>query len=359
MLLSHISSISEKGSNYNIPYNHNISEFFSKDSEIYYNGSYSETNYPGFFDYMNINYCLLGTIIENVSKQRFDLYMIEHVLEPLNITGSFNIYEMPKETLDETGTLYEKLTEGEFDINGNWTPRMDDFTNGYPQADYSEYVIGTNGALYGPMGSLRISLTELTHLVYMFLNNGTYNNNVILKKETIEKMFKIVWKYDKEKKNGNTYDDYDYAYAGGPSVITNIGRNRLHEKKNLNFSGHTADAYGLFGGLFFDRVKGYGLVYRGNGVSINLDKNVYSFSPYNKWAIDFIKLADDIAKFDYPEIDDGTSGNGDGENSYIIYIIVAVVVVVILAAIIIVFIFIRKRMVKKEIKMKKKKQKNY
>ena len=313
MLLSHISSISEKGSNYNIPYNHNISEFFSKDSEIYYNGSYSETNYPGFFDYMNINYCLLGTIIENVSKQRFDLYMIEHVLEPLNITGSFNIYEMPKETLDETGTLYEKLTEGEFDINGNCTPRMDDFTNGYPQADYSEYVIGTNGALYGPMGSLRISLTELTHLVYMFLNNGTYNNNVILKKETIEKMFKIVWKYDKEKKNGNTYDDYDYAYAGGPSIITNIGRNRLHEKKNLNLSGHTADAYGLFGGLFFDRVKGYGLVYRGNGVSINLDKNVYSFSPYNKWAIDFIKLADDIAKFDYPEIDDGTSGNGDGE----------------------------------------------
>ena len=250
---------------------------------------------------------------------------------------------MSKEILDETGTLYEKLTEGEFDINGNWTPRMDDFTNGYPEADYSEYVIGTNGALYGPMGSLRISLTELTHLVYMFLNNGTYNNNVILKKETIEKMFKIVWKYDKEKKNGNTYDDYDYAYAGGPSIITNIGRNRLHEKKNLNFSGHTADAYGLFGGLFFDRVKGYGLVYRGNGVSISLDENVYSFSPYNKWAIDFIKLADEIAQFDYPEIDDGTSGNGDGENSYIIYIIVAVVVVFILAAIIIVFYVYKKK----------------
>ena len=88
------------------------------------------------------------------------------------------------------------------------------------------------------MGSLRISLTELTHLVYMFLNNGTYNNNVILKKETIEKMFKIVWKYDKEKNNGNTYDDYDYAYAGGPSIITNIGRNRLHEKKNLNLFFH-------------------------------------------------------------------------------------------------------------------------
>ena len=338
MLLSHTSSISEKGPNYNIPYNHHISEFFLEDSDIYYNGSYSKTNYPGYYDYMNINYCLLGTIIENVSKQRFDLYMIEHVLEPLNITGSFNIYEMSKEALDETGTLYEKLTNGEFDINGTWTARMDDFINGYPEANYSEYVIGTNGALYGPMGDLRISLTELTHLVYMFLNNGTYNNNIILKKETIEKMFKIIWKYDKEKNNGNTYNDYDYAYAGGPSVITNIGRNRLHEKKNLNFSGHTADAYGLFGGLFFDRIKGYGLVYRGNGVSINLEKNVYSFSPYNKWAVDFIKLADEIAQFDYPEIDNGTNDNDKGDNSYIIYIVVAVVIVIILALIIIYFV---------------------
>lgn len=156
-----------------------------------------------------MNYCLLGTIIEIVSKERFDLYMINHVLKPLNITGSFNIYEMPENILDETGTLYEKLTEGKFDINGKWTARMDDFTTGYPKVDYSDYKIGTNGALYGPMGSLRISLTELTYLVHMFLNNGTYNNNVILKKETIEKMFKIIWKYDEKSINGNDLDGYD------------------------------------------------------------------------------------------------------------------------------------------------------
>ena len=105
MLLSHTSSLTENGSNYNIEYNHHISEFFTKDSEIYYDGSYSKTNWPGYFAYMNVNYCLLGTIIENVTGQRFDLYMIENVLKPLDITGSFNIYEMPKEALDETGTI--------------------------------------------------------------------------------------------------------------------------------------------------------------------------------------------------------------------------------------------------------------
>ena len=300
MLLSHTSSVAEYGSNYNIPYNHHISEFFNNKSEIYYNGSYSKKNYPGYFDYMNINYCLLGTIIENITKVRFDLYMKTKVLEPLNITGGFNLDIMPLEVLDEIGTIYKKLTNWSFDINGKWTACMDDFTKGFPKNNYSEYVIGTNGALFGPMGSLRISLTELTHLVYMFLNNGTYNGKVILKPETVEKMFKIIWKYDENKKNGDTGDGYDYAYAGGPSFITNIGKNRIHRTKNLNFSGHTADAYGLFGGVFFDRIRGYGVVYRGNGVSIDLDKNVYDFSPYNKWAIDFIELADEIGEF-YPE----------------------------------------------------------
>ena len=325
MLLSHTSSISESGPNYNIPYNHHISEFFNKDSEIYYEGSYSN-NEPGFFNYVNLNYCLLGTIIESVSKQRFDLYMIEHILKPLNITGSFNIYEMSEDILNETGTLYEKLTNGAFNVNGNWTAKKDDFTNGYPKANYSEYIIGTNGALFGPMGSLRISLSELTHLIYMFLNNGTYNNNIILKPETIEKMFKIIWKYDDIKNNGNTYNGYNYAYAGGPSIITNIGRNRLHEKKNLNFSGHTANAYGLFGGVFFDRIKGYGLVYRGNGVSRSLEEYVGNFSPYNQWALDFIKLADEIGQFDYPEIN--TEDKKKDENGDIIYIFIIIAIII-------------------------------
>ena len=329
MLLSHTSSIRE--GNYNIPYNHHISEFFSSDSEIYYDGCYSKTEAPGFYQYVNMNYCLLGTIIESITKERYDKYMIEHILKPLNITGSFNIYEMSEETLDETGTLYEKRTNEKFDINGNWTARMDDFTNSYPKADYSEYVIGTNGALHGPQGNLRISITELTHLIYMFLNNGTYNNNVILKKETVEKMFKIIWLYDEKKKNGITYDEYDLAYAGGPSIIINQGKNRLHETKDLKFSGHTADAYGLFGGVFFDRVKGYGLVYRGNGVSRDMEKYTPSFSAYTQWAIDFIKLADDIAEFDYPEHDNKKEEN----KPYFVYIILAICF-----AFLLIFIFI-------------------
>ena len=300
MLLSHTSSIRESDSNYNIPLGYNISDFFTNGTEIYYDKAYSEKE-PGYFEYVNMNYCLLGTIIENVTNTRFDKYMIENVLKPLNITGSFNIYEMEKEYLDKVGTIYRKLNEKkEFDINGEFIPQMDDFSEGYPKKNFSNYTIGTNGALFGPQGGLRISIEELTHLIYMFINNGTYNNVTILKKETIDKMLTKIWVYDKEKKNGNTQDDYDLVYLGGPTMIINEGKNRLHKRKRFNFTGHTADAYGLFGGLFFDRIKGYGVVYIGNGDSKNESAYVPNYSSYNKWAIEFIDLADEIAYFDYP-----------------------------------------------------------
>ena len=88
--------------------------------------------------------------------------MINNILKPLNITGSFNIYNMSKEALDQTGTLYEILTNGEHDVNGEcdvngtWTSTMDDFTEGYPTLNYNDYKIGTNGALFGPYSNLRI-----------------------------------------------------------------------------------------------------------------------------------------------------------------------------------------------------------
>ena len=85
---------------------------------------------------MNMNYCFLGTIIENITNERFDIYVINNILKPLNITGSFNIYNMSKEALDQTGTLYEKLTNGEYDVNGTWTSTMDDFTDGYPYCKF-------------------------------------------------------------------------------------------------------------------------------------------------------------------------------------------------------------------------------
>ena len=77
MLMSHTSSIREGGDNsgnYNIPYGHDISEFFQEGAEYYCDGCWAPAEEaPGeYFSYCNMNYCLLATIMEKVSGERFD-----------------------------------------------------------------------------------------------------------------------------------------------------------------------------------------------------------------------------------------------------------------------------------------------
>jgi D-alanyl-D-alanine carboxypeptidase len=47
---------------------------------------------PGtYFTYGNINFAVLGTLIEALTGVRFDIYIRKEVLIPLGIQGSFNI----------------------------------------------------------------------------------------------------------------------------------------------------------------------------------------------------------------------------------------------------------------------------
>ena len=153
MLLSHTSSIRDGGKpgSYNIPYGHHISEFFTEGMPHYMPRGWAPAGEaPGvFFAYSNMNYCLLGSVIETVSGERFDRYMTNHVFAPMGLTCSFHVAEMPENVQGQVGTLYRKLdSAGEYDpANGVWTPQCDDFSQGYPRVDYSGYVLGSNGSV--------------------------------------------------------------------------------------------------------------------------------------------------------------------------------------------------------------------
>lgn len=307
MLMSHTSSIREGGDNsgtYNIPYGHKISEFFTEGEEYYNPNCWAPVEEaPGeFFEYCNMNYCLVGTIIENVSGERFDQYMTNHVFAPMGLTCSYNVSDMPEEVQAEVGTLYRKFNEaGEYDAaNGVWTAQCDDFTDGYPNVDYSEYEIGTNGSIFGPMGSLRISVKELCQLMQMFCNGGSYNGVQILKPETIEQMFTPVWTYDPALENGDTYYGLMNCYAMGPHIFTNTDLgDRMIVGQDLPFAGHTAEAYGLLGGMGFDREKGNGVVYIVAGTGSDMDEYFGEYSAFYKWEEDLLTAGIEYADFDY------------------------------------------------------------
>ena len=279
MLLSHTSSIRDGGvpGSYNIPYGHPISEFFTEGAPHYMPRCWAPAaEIPGkFFAYCNMNYCLLGTVIENASGQRFDKYMAEHIFAPMGLSCSFNVSGMPRQVQAQVGTLYRKLDQdGEYDpANGVWTPQCDDFTNGYPDGDFADYATGTNGSLFGPMGSLRVSVWELCQFLLMFCNGGSHCDAQILKPETLERMFTPVWTYDPKLKNGDTYFGMMQCYGMGPHIFTNqAGADKITASQALPFAGHTADAYGLLGGMLFDREKGNGIIYIAAGTGSDKDR---------------------------------------------------------------------------------------
>lgn len=306
MLLSHTSSIRDGGipGSYNIPFGHHISEFFTAGSPCHIPGCWAPAEEaPGvFFTYCNMNYCLLGSVIERVSGERFDEYMLNHIFAPLGLSCGFNVSAMPRDVQARIATLCRKLSPtGEYDpINGKWTPQCDDFSKGYPKADYSGYVIGTNGSLFGPMGSLRISVNELCRIMSMFCHGGTLNGAEILKAETLEKMFTPVWTYDPNLKNGDTYLGLMNCYGMGPHIFTNRPKgDKIVADRDLPFAGHTADAYGLLGGMMFDRRRGNGIVYIVGSTGSDKDQYFGRYSAFYGWEEDLLTAAAEFAGFDY------------------------------------------------------------
>ena len=304
MLLSHTSSIRETPGSYNIPYGHPLSEYFTEGTPCYNPACWAPADEaPGaFFTYCNMNYCLLGNVIENVSGERFDRYMANHIYAPMGLTCGFNVSAMPEDVQAQVGTLYRKLdARGDYaPENGTWVPQCDDFTSGYPREDYASYVIGTNGSLFGPMGSLRVSVQELCQIMQMFCNGGSHQGIRILKKETIETLFTPVWTYDPEQHNGSSYGRLMNCYGMGPHIFTNqtMG-DRLVPNQDLPFAGHTAEAYGLVGGMTFDRTRGNGIVYFLTGLASDPAKSPGTYSALYQWEESLLTAAADFAQFDY------------------------------------------------------------
>ena len=307
MVMAHTSSIRDGDipGSYNIPYGNPLSAFFTEGHPCYNPNCWApREEVPGvYFQYCNMNYCLLGQMIENVSGQRFDRYVIEHIYAPMGLTCSFNVVEMPEAVKGQVGTLYRKVdATGEYDpANGVWTAQCDDFSKGYyPYIDYSDYRLGTNGSLFGPQGSLRVSVKELCQILLMFCNGGSHNGAQILKPETVERMFTPVWTYDPELKNGHNDSRMMNCYGMGPHIIFNIPMgDRIAKDQILPFAGHTAEAYGLLGGLLFDRKRGNGLIYMVAGTGSDPALFPGQYSSFYGWEEALLAAGADFAQFDY------------------------------------------------------------
>lgn len=258
MLLSHTASIAD-ADDYVIPEHQRVSEFFDPSRKP---GTPDYHFLPGrkpgtWFSYCNLCYGLVGTMIENVSGERFDLYQKKHVLTPLGIDGGYDPALLSRP--ERLATLYHHTARG-------YEAAKDSSANFVPEAS-AQYRIGTNATIFSPQGGLRISLDGLYRLAQFVFGGGTLDGATVLSPKSLQTMLQPDWRYDGHNGEG-TYPVASYGLAtiqltgardpaGHPTTPWRGYRGGL--------VGHLGDAYGLRSGFWLDPATRDGYLFIADG----------------------------------------------------------------------------------------------
>ncbi len=224
------------------------------ENETFYTEDMFATDPPGtYFSYTNCTWGLIASIVEKVSRQKFDIYCKENLFEPMGIRSSFNVMDLSPE---EVAPLFRYK-------NGLWTAQVDDYSEKAPkERSYTNYIPGRNGLIYGPQGSLRTSMNDLWVTAKMLLNDGKVNGKEIIAPTTLSYFQEDQWVFDGE--NGDTWGNFWHAYTKGMQFIQN------RENGDIIFPdrklwGHPGIAYGLLSDFYIDPETQSGVIFITNG----------------------------------------------------------------------------------------------
>jgi CubicO group peptidase (beta-lactamase class C family) len=310
MLLSHTSSLRDGGL-YNLPPPHALRELFVPGGAYYDGGAHFAPPQQGadqgpgaYFTYANLNYGVLGTIVEAVSGERFDRYMQEHVLAPLGIDGGYTIGSLSAGGFAELAAIYSKQSpQGLWDAAGPWYPQLDSYAGVFPHpqppvggqphlgpapakvsgsqaapVDMRRYMPGANATLFAPHAGLRISARDLAKFLLLLLDEGRYGGEQMLARDAVRRMLQEEWRYDPQQANGDTghgrYRAWGLGLQHTVGAWDELGGDRLAAGEPRQFWGHRGEAYGFLGGMWFDPQSGIGFVYLINGLGDD---------PYQHW----------------------------------------------------------------------------
>lgn len=228
MILSHTSSLNDSEGYFSLDA---INPSKNNDWQKCYN-SYE----PGKgYQYCNLNFNMAGTIIERVSGERFDHYVLNHILKPLKLYGGYNVNELNQ-------NLFAKIYEFNIDSAkfiyspGAYDPRKKEIEN---------YVMGYSAPIFSPTGGMKISAPDLARYMMMHINYGKKKG----KKRIISEASAKIMQTPVAVKEG-----YGLALLKTDKLI-----------KGEIMTGHTGSAYGLFSAMFFNPEKKFGFVVISNG----------------------------------------------------------------------------------------------
>ncbi|WP_233509383.1 serine hydrolase domain-containing protein [Pedobacter chinensis] len=240
MALSHTSSLNDSQGYLNL-------DLINPDKNPNWAKCYNDYLPGTKFDYCNLNFNLIGTIIEKKSGERFDDYVKNHVLKPLGLYGGYCI-----DSLDST--RFVKL----YEYNPNdrkFTPSPTAYAP--RRTEIQHYVMGYSTPIFSPTGGMKISATDLARYMIMHMNYGKSNGVKIISKKSAKLMQTAV-----------TNDEgYGFAIRSADNLIPGV-----------KLKGHTGSAYGLYSTMFFNPKEKFGIVIITNGINATYTDDFPDFS---------------------------------------------------------------------------------
>lgn len=227
MILSHTSSINDSQGYFTL-------DVINPEKNPDWHKCYSDYAPGEGYKYCNLNFNMAGTILERTSGERFDRYVVNHVLKPLNLHGGYNVNELDN-SLFATIYDYNKDSSRLIAQPAAYAPRKKEIEN---------YVMGYSTPIFSPTGGMKISAPDLARYMMMHMNNGKLNGVRIISSKSEKEIRKPL----------STDENYGLA---------------LHTTQKLvsgeTLIGHTGSAYGLYSAMFFEPKKKFGIVVICNG----------------------------------------------------------------------------------------------
>lgn len=301
MLLTHTSSLRDEGGFKWAP-EVDLREVLLPGGRHYGQGAaWAKDHAPGaWFEYVNFNYGLVATVMERAGGQRFDRLMRELIFDPMGLKAGFYLADFAPARVDDVATLYrkrEKDGDEAWDPSGPWVAQADDFGVEAPSAPpgLERYVIGSNGTLFGPQGSLGISANELGAIMLMLMHEGRHGGRHILAPKTIAAMLSRQWTASRDGGNGNGDSDnfrglyhawglgnQHFVDASSPGPGRPRG-DRLVEGGGFTGVGHLGWSWGLNALFAFDPLTKNGMIYVATGVGADPDLQPGRFSSESRF----------------------------------------------------------------------------
>ena len=221
MLLSHTSSLNDSEGYFTL-------DVINPATNPHWQNCYNPYKPGEGYEYCNLNFNLVGTFIEKLSGERFDQYVVHHVLNPLGIYGGYCVDSLDAKKFV---SLYNYI-DGEYvEEPEAYEPRSERI---------AAYKFGYDTPVFSPTGGMKISACDLARYMMMHMGWGTAPDGTrIISSEASHSM-------QTERSAPEHYGlaiEHDFNKVPGVELV-----------------GHTGCAYGLRSAMFWAPDRSYGLV---------------------------------------------------------------------------------------------------